>query len=131
MPLIQTGEFTLNSGLKSGFKIVADEFVRDNLAALTTLIRQMAGAYGSVYGVPRGGLALEESLLAHADPASSTVLIVDDVLTTGGSMRRAREKLAGTHRHVVGAVVFARGPCPHWVHPLFAMGQAFWLRPGR
>ena len=43
-------------------------------------------------------------------------LIVEDVVTTGGSMERIR-----ADRLAVGVCVFARGPCPWWVTPLFQM----------
>lgn len=48
-------------------------------------------------------------------------LIVDDVLTTGGSMEIARHNylVANPGSDVLGAVVFARGPCPDWITPLF------------
>ncbi|KKL20362.1 hypothetical protein LCGC14_2456230, partial [marine sediment metagenome] len=48
---------------------------------------------------------------------SSTLLIVDDVLTTGASMEKQRAGRTNT----IGAVIFARGDCPAWVKPLFAM----------
>jgi Phosphoribosyl transferase domain len=127
--LIQTGDFILNSGLKSDFKLVADDFIRDNLTGLVKLIRRLSGPFGSVYGVPRGGSLLEEALLTLIDRSlTSTVLIVDDVLTTGGSMKRAREKLAGSHTHILGAVVFSRGRCPLWIRPVFQMPGELWLK---
>ena len=46
----------------------------------------------------------------------SNLLIVDDVYTTGGSIR----KFAGD-RSVIGAVVFARTKPPDWITPLFLM----------
>ncbi len=130
--LIQLGEVDLNSGLRSDYKLVADDFIRDNLLGLVHLIRKLVGPFGSVYGVPRGGLALEEALLQHIDRSLvSTVLIVDDVLTTGGSLKRAREKLAGSHTFIVGAVVFARGPLPTWVKAVFPMPADFWPKGDR
>jgi orotate phosphoribosyltransferase len=127
--LIQLGEFQLNSGLTSDFKLVADQFIADNLAGLVALIRRIVGPFSGVYGVPRGGLALEEALLPHINRSlSSTVLVIDDVLTTGGSMKRAREKLAGSCQHIIGAVVFARGPCPPWVQAVFQLPPSLWIK---
>jgi hypothetical protein len=60
-------------------------------------------------------------------------LIVDDVLTTGGSMERARDKHRGQgpagRPGIIGAVVFARGQCPHWIRCLFQMPECFWTKP--
>ena len=56
------------------------------------------------------------------------VLIVDDVLTTGNSMNKLLHSLPYEHeRGIVGAVVFARGPCPTWIKPLFQMPPELWI----
>jgi hypothetical protein len=64
-------------------------------------------------------------------------LIVDDVLTTGGSMERLREErrkllppgtMVEPGNWIVGAVVFSRGQCPLWVSALFRMPECFWLK---
>lgn len=129
--MIELGHVQLNSGLCSDYKLVADDFIKDNLDGLAHLIRKLAGPYSNVYGIPRGGSLLEEALLPHvARSLSTTVLVVDDVLTTGGSFKRAREKLAGTYQHIIGITVFARGPCPYWVRSIFQMPEPFWPREG-
>ena len=46
------------------------------------------------------------------------MLIVDDVLTTGASMEHERARCSG---RTIGVVLFARGPCPEWIHPVFRM----------
>lgn len=58
-----------------------------------------------------------------------TILIVDDVWTTGKSMIRYSEesvipRYMGNIKSIFGAVVFARGETPQWVTPLFEMRQA-------
>lgn len=127
--LIQLGKFELNSGLESDFKLVCDRFIEENLDGVVALLKKIAGPFGGVYGVPRGGSRLEEALLPHlARSVSRTCLIVDDVLTTGGSMRRAREKIAGSWDIILGTVVFARGPCPTWVKPIFQLPPDLWIR---
>ena len=52
-------------------------------------------------------------------------LIVDDVLTTGGSMVDHRAALGGSR--CKGVVIFARGECPSWVVPLFQMPRGLWV----
>lgn len=127
--LIQLGDFQLNSGLKSTWKLDCDQFIEDNLDGLVQLIKQVIGPFSHVYGVPRGGSALETKLVAHVSKSLyGTCLVIDDVLTTGGSMRRAREKLAGTYTHILGCVVFARGPCPAWIVPLFQMSRELFIK---
>jgi len=120
MSLFQQGDFTLHSGAMSSFKIDCSVFRRDSIQALAALI---AGRFdfGCVEGVPTGGLALADELW-RASPwfphghRGKPLLIVDDVLTTGASMEKQR---AG--RDAIGVVVFARGPCPSWVTPIFQM----------
>jgi orotate phosphoribosyltransferase len=127
--LIELGKFVLNSGKESEFKLIADEFIRENLEGLVHLLRKAVGPFGAVHGIPRGGCLLAEALDKHSCvELPQTLLIVDDVLTTGGSMKRAREQKAGEREYIVGAVVFSRGPCPGWITPLFAMPGSLWLR---
>lgn len=126
MNLFQKGTFELNGGRKSWLKLECDALCNDDIAALAKCIRRIVGPFSSVHGVPRGGLRLEALLLMVDRSLSSTLLIVDDVLTTGGSMKRMRERLAHAHTHIIGAVVFARGPCPSWIQPVFQEHMELW-----
>jgi len=72
-------------------------------------------SFGSVFGIPRGGLAFSKALVAYK--TQGPPLIADDVLTTGASMEDMRGRLLGA----LGVVVFARGKCPDWIVPLFQM----------
>ncbi len=136
MSLFTTGDFRLSSGAASRWKIECDALTGEDIATLAMLIRQMVGPFGSVDGVPSGGLRLQNALrpfVASAGPA----LVVDDVLTTGGSITRFRHQL-GQDRQVsileydqrfVGAVVFARGPLLPWCRALFTLPHELWLQP--
>lgn len=129
--LFQLGDFTLAGGTRSGWKIDCDALTDGDWRALAEMVRLLAGPYRAVVGVPRGGLALAKHLEPFAGLAGP-LLIVDDVLTTGGSMERAKVESAGLGRHekdVIGVVVFARGQCPYWVRPLFKMPEPFWPKP--
>lgn len=138
MGLFQLGDFTLNSGAKSKWKLECDSLTDADVAALAEMIRQMAGPFSSVEGVPRGGLRLANALEPFAG-LSGPHLIVDDVLTTGGSLKMALAAWGETKKEddptevkryeAVGAVIFARGQCPLWVKPLFQMPECFWPKP--
>ncbi len=45
------------------------------------------------YGIPRGGLPFEEALKPYESSESETILIADDVFTTGGSIIEFKNKL--------------------------------------
>lgn len=116
MGLFQTGSFKLASGQQSIFKIECDALGDDDWHTLATIIAaQLGHRYGPVVGVPRGGLKLAAELerLEHFDAPGR--LVVDDVYTTGGSLRKVME--AGDR----GFVVFARSSLPSNVSALFRM----------
>lgn len=115
MNLFRSGEFVLNSGQVASWKIDCDALSDADLDTLAAVAAQILPPFGSVEGVPTGGLRFAKAMRryeCHAGP----LLIVDDVLTTGGSMERHR---AG--RDAIGVTIFARGVCPAWVRPLFRL----------
>lgn len=129
MNLFQFGDFTLNSGAKSSWKLECDALTDADWLALAEMVSQLVPSFRTVEGVPRGGLKLANALKPYCRDfgRSGCHLIVDDVLTTGGSMNRLR----GTHEmseQVYGAVVFARGPLPTWIQAVFQMPEVFWIR---
>jgi hypothetical protein len=133
--LFQLGDFTLNSGAKSKWKLECDALGDGDWRALAEMVRQLVGPFSGVEGVPRGGLKLAELLRPHAGLAGPH-LLVDDVLTSGGSMARAATEWNRNHPRdcfangkIAGAVVFARGQCPHWIKAVFQMPECFWLTP--
>ena len=81
--------------------------------------------FHEVFGVPNGGLKLAERLASHCEPGHRQSLIVEDVYTTGQSMRNLREILIKRDpgRFYVGVVLFARNPIVNadlnWVKPIF------------
>ena len=126
MHLFQLGDFTLSSGARSSWKIDADALTDADIEALAEMIRLMVGPFASVEGVPRGGLRLAEALRKHCS-LQGKLLIVDDVLTTGGSMETHRLNMDGG-TPVVGAVIFARGQCPPWIQAVCQLPECFWLQ---
>lgn len=112
MSLFQIGQFTLHSGQETYWLIDCSSLSNRDIEALAEMIARI-GPFSRVEGVPRGGLRLASALQRYVT-AGGPLLIVDDVLTTGASLEQHR---AG--RAAVGVVIFARGPCPKWVLPLF------------
>ena len=125
MGLFKTGDFHLSSGARSRHKIECDCLDEEDIRTIAMIIHRLVGPFSSVEGVPRGGLRLAEALRPFQTAATfAPHLIVDDVLTTGGSMERCREEhnlTAGRDgRRTIGAVIFARGECPAWVQAVFS-----------
>lgn len=112
--LFQCGEFVLASGVQSSFKIECDALTDDDLACLAELLSERLPPFGSVEGVPRGGLRLAELMAFYI--TDGPLLVVDDVWTTGVSMLNHLYP-----RYGIGAVIFARAETPEWVTPLFTM----------
>jgi orotate phosphoribosyltransferase len=140
--LFQMGDFTLNSGAKSKWKLECDALTDGDWDGLAQMVKLLVGPFSAVAGIPRGGLKLAERLEKYVE-LEGPHLVVDDVLTTGGSFRRYKDdwmiKHAGTpaagnserfgpNKYLVGAVVFARGQCPMWVKAVFEMPECFWLK---
>lgn len=132
MSLFQLGSFDLHSGGTARWKIDCDALTDGDLEAVALMIAErLPVKFGSVYGIPWGGVRIAQKLWGYASKGGSVmtscaefsgpVLIVDDVLTTGASMEEAREQFNEAGKWVFGAVIFARGRCPGWIMPLFAM----------
>lgn len=130
LPLFVPGEFRAHSGALLPFKIDCDAFSDEEIGLFADLILKVhPGPFSCVMGVPSGGLRLMEAIRARVrcfddlEPA----LIVDDVLTTGASIEYARDVChMGGIGVVYGAVIFARGPCPPWVTPIFSLHTELW-----
>ena len=127
--LFQHGDFVLASKAKSTWKIECDALTPEDWHGLAQMAMQFLDRpFSAVYGVPWGGMPLAEALRPWAtgnknDPA----LVVDDVWTTGGSMRRFItdmhvDRKFGEH---FGLVVFARNTPEPWVTALFQMPSAY------
>jgi hypothetical protein len=110
--------YTFHSGKVSNFKIECDALEPDDWTALARLIARSID-FGSVEGVPRGGLPLAEALTPYA--TSGKLLIIEDVWTTGASMERHRDG-----REAIGLAVFAYSRVAPWVTSIFRM-ESGWL----
>ncbi len=114
MALFEPGEFTSAAGLHLPWKVNCNALTDEDWRGLATMIGSVRN-FGSVEGVPTGGDKFAKAMEPYIT-VGGELLIVDDVLTTGHSMEKHR---AG--REASGVVLFARGPCPNWVFPIWSL----------
>lgn len=122
MNLFQKVDIILNSGKPSDFKIECDALTDEDIECLAHLISKKY-TFRKVVGVPRGGVRIEDALQKYTtNNPEHPLLIVDDVLTTGGSMERHKAMYEDMGYYgIVGVVLFARGECPNWIDSVFKM----------
>ena len=116
MNLFQLGEFKLHSGGTSLWKIDCDALSDEDIQTLAVMGKEALGCnvFGEVIGIPRGGLPLAQAMRQFSSPGAPP-LIVDDVLTTGQSMRDKYNEIYTSGQRPIGLVIFARTVPPHWV----------------
>ena len=124
MNLFVNGEFTANSGRTLDFKIERDALTADDIETLAVMIAKRFD-FDLVVGVPRGGDRLCSALKRYENIDNENLLIVDDVLTTGASMENLKQRALRHKGKILGVVVFARGPCPDWITPIFSLHADF------
>lgn len=119
--LFQTGKFSLHSGLSADFKIECDALSDTDIQTLAHIGSHMVMPFYDVIGVPRGGLRLAEAMKQYRSLEGKTILIVDDVMTTGSSMNEQRAKINNYDIVTQGLVIFSRGwvASSGWVTAIF------------
>ena len=123
--LFQYKKFTLHSGGISYFKIECDAITKEDYKTLAKIVSDKI-KFKDVYGVPRGGIPFEKALKEYISNDSNNLLIVDDVLKTGGYMEEAKLKFQNqNYDKIIGVVVYARGDSPNWIQPVFKMHEFF------
>jgi hypothetical protein len=121
MSLFQLQDFIMHSGEPSYFKIECDYLTDMDIATFARIISEKV-KFGSVYGIPRGGVKLEQALIPYITEGPH--LIVDDVLTAGTSMEEAYKKARSYFNitgEIIGVVLFARKEPANWIKPIFQM----------
>ncbi len=107
--------FTTHSGGSADFKIECGALTAEEIETFALLVSKKF-SFRQADGIPRGGFPIANALQKYCDKLAGARLIVDDVLTTGASMENARRNYGD-----IGVVLFARGPCPDWVWPVFQL----------
>ena len=122
MNLFEDKKFISHSGKPLSFKIECDALTDEDLATLAKLVA-MNITFDLAYGVPNGGCRFAATLNEYrSHNRNDKLLIVDDVLTTGTSMEDTK-LMFGDGDDILGIVIFARGPCPNWVIPIFQVND--------
>lgn len=121
--LFNIGHHVLHSGFRSLLKIDCDALNDTEIYALALCVANAVPEFGEVAGVPTGGTRLAQNLKLFATPEVDRLLIVDDVLTTGASIIDIYRQEHDLWAETIGAVLFARGPCPSWVTPIFTLNS--------
>jgi hypoxanthine phosphoribosyltransferase len=115
--------FKSHSGKQLEFKIECDVLTEQDIITLAKIIAEKY-KFRYVYGIPKGGLRLANELNKYCEEEHERMLIIDDVLTTGQSMKEAKKDYSiVTKMEIQGVVIFARGECPDWVDPIFKLWQ--------
>jgi hypothetical protein len=121
MSLFQYGNFVTHSGLTLDWKIdcdcLSDEDIYTIAMASHALLERIGYPASKFIGIPSGGVRLANKLQGlFGKNDDSPPLIVDDVLTTGKSMKEVMSQYPGSK----GLVIFARAPVPIDVAYLFS-----------
>jgi len=121
--------FVAHSGATLPFKIDCDGLTDDDIAALAAIAVRRLPSFSNAVGIPRGGDRLAAALQRHATHINRhPFLIVDDVLTAGGSMTEFHNRFSIPP---VGLVIFSRidlaaDPALSWIRPIFTLAP--WIR---
>ena len=119
--LFQKVDFKSHAGLDLSWKIEMDALSNNEWKCIAHMIAELSDPFQAAIGIPRGGVKLSGYLNEYCTHApTDPYLIVDDVMTTGGSME-VFKKEHFKDKHVIGWVVFARGQVPIWCDALFRM----------
>lgn len=117
MNLFRTGPFTLHSGRVSPWKIDCDALTGEDWDTLARVAALDVLPFFSIVEAVPGAEYFADAMRRYAQPQydpNRGLLIVDDVLTTGGSMETQR-----LGRTATGLVVFARQRPAPWITALF------------
>jgi len=122
MNIFQQGDFKSHAGLDLSWKIECDGISNKEWQCIAEIIMDLEKRpFQAAIGIPRGGLIHGTYLNQHSTQnIKDPYLIVDDVLTTGGSMETFREE-SFSDKNSFGWVVFARSIPPSWCKALFQM----------
>ena len=121
--LFQKKIFVSHSGVDLNWKIEMDALSHKEWECIASMIMELTPPFKEAIGIPRGGNILGKLMNKHGTgKREDPICIVDDVLTTGGSMNEFKTKRQWRNpSKYIGWVVFSRSQTPHWVNALFQM----------
>ena len=121
--LFQSVDFKSHSGLELTWKIECDALSDPEWFTISQMIMEITPSFKAAIGIPRGGTKLGSLLNQYGTgKREDPICIVDDVLTTGESMKEFKTKRTWRNpTDYIGWVVFARTNTPDWVTALFQM----------
>ena len=121
--LFQSVDFKSHSGLELKWKIECDALSDPEWFTISQMIMEIIPPFKEAIGIPRGGTKLGNLLNQYGTrKKEDPILLVDDVLTTGESMKEFKTKRTWRNpADYIGWVVFARTKTPKWVTALFQM----------
>ena len=121
--LFQKVDFKSHSGLDLTWKIEMDALSHGEWECIAQMIMELTPPFKEAIGIPRGGNILGKLMNKHGTgKREDPICIVDDVLTTGGSMEEFKTKRQWRNpSKYIGWVVFSRSQTPQWVNALFQM----------
>lgn len=124
--LLKWGEFTSHSGVTLPFKIDCDALSDEDIECIAAIISQ-AFTFNKIIGIPTGGLRLAKALEKYRsvkDNIYDFLLIVDDVITTGSSMKEYIRKYEDEYLFVTGVCIFdRRKEYPDEIQSVFKLGM--------
>lgn len=115
MALFRLGTFKAASGRELPYKIECDVLGSVDWRCIAHASVKSMPSFGRVVPVPRGGVALATEFEQFILPGCRTLLVVDDVWTTGGSMVTVADdymKRNKSMREWIGFAAFARERTP-------------------
>jgi len=121
--LFQSVDFKSHSGLELKWKIECDALSDPEWFTISQMIMEISVPFKEAIGIPRGGTKLGNLLNQYGTrKKEDPILLVDDVLTTGESMKEFKTKRTWRNpADYIGWVVFARTKTPKWITALFQM----------
>ena len=121
--LFKSVDFKSHSGLELKWKIECDALSDPEWFTISQMIMEISVPFKEAIGIPRGGTKLGNLLNQYGTrKKEDPILLVDDVLTTGESMKEFKTKRTWRNpANYIGWVVFARTKTPKWVTALFQM----------
>jgi len=120
MGLFNLGDFTLHSGQKSEWIIDCNALTEEDLECLAKMAMERLRPFGQTIGIPRGGIRFMRALREYCSPDSDALLIVDDVYTTGQSLRNMHDHYYTIFPSIQGIVIFARNPIKEpWIKAIW------------